>query len=1162
LLQDANLLMATVKSSLWSICNEPVPLQNVKVSGVVDDFRGTFTLVQTYVTRKDGNPQDCIFQFLLFDIGIVTGFKATVAGAPIDASCLPKISPKVSSVGQELIKSHSDPSATDALICKLDQLPPDTTVQFQINFVQHLRLDREALFFSLPTTISPKVYSHEEGDPGLSSLRQFNFDLDVTVKLRGTNITTIRSPTHPLKYISSAPNSGRIEIAKEEVSDLDIAVFIDLEYPISKTLPHGVVEQHGEREIVMLTCRPEFDCPVFEVDPDDEEGHPDPREILVAIDPHQNTFDEVKTVVKAIVKNFTEQIYLNVLILKKDKPTRMFPGRSQPGDARSIKKANDWVEGQAFIDAFKAAQEENNTLTNSLKPVFDVDCVSEEIRRTMLIVTKGQISRPSALFENIADEKGFFIFGLGLGPSANAFVVNTLCSTGVGTSEIIYSTTKAEFEQEVQEKIKKQVARINQPVFGRVVIDWGNLTKHMIEQTPSRDLPMTFYSGDLFTFFGIAEKPQRREPWRIEVKVESKGFTKDVKAPQFTVAVDPKGDSIKGSVVERLQIKRERDQPDTNQHVRLKKIYEQAAVCGVTCAATTFFGAQDVKGCSVTLVSASDSFLDELEEPQKPSVVKYDRNTLLKFQPHNTEKPNCELGEVERGKEITAGYRGGSGRGRANRGLQRKGGPVPNVRAKKLQIATQWDAGQLDEFFRSVNALLNKMSLENFDNLKTKLLAMKAQIEAEFDALGVIVKLVFEKALVSPRYAPLYADLCVVLANELTTGFVVEKDGKQTKIDFRVLILQHCRDNFQQCFTSVETTGTAEEIAEAEFKKKARLGANIAFVGELFLRNLVRPQIIHMVIRALLEEDRQGELGHPDPQHIELCCKLFGTLGTRLESEDSLAYTDKYFAHFAGLTENPKYDMRTRFMIRDMIELRKADWVQRKGGIAVSGKAVAAPPIAKAVSPPPSPGGKRVNPHHEDRPPRGRDGGPRGGDRPPRGGDRPPRGGGGSDRGGRDPRGGGPPNKNNQTGSSRVDSRSDGWTDVRGGKGGQRNDRGGNAPNYPSSPTKGPKDPRDRRGDDGPKRGGGGSSSNHSVGRGNALESKGNDGFSTRGGGRGGSSRGGGGRGGGRGGGAPKEGAMGNAFALLNEGSPASSPGPTPPSTPSKGGYDDQQSDD
>lgn len=133
--------------------------------------------------------------------------------------------------------------------------------------------------------------------------------------------------------------------------------------------------------------------------------------------------------------------------------------------------------------------------------------------------------------------------------------------------------------------------------------------------------------------------------------------------------------------------------------------------------------------------------------------------------------------------------------------------------------------------------------------------------------------------------------MCVVLAKELTQQFDVIKDERTTKVDFRVLLLQHCRvcfffkktktkktkrkpfffflssyllfflkDNFERCFHEEDQAAdqTADEKAEKEFRGRARLGANIAFIGELFLRNLLRPAILHMVIRALFAEDRQG----------------------------------------------------------------------------------------------------------------------------------------------------------------------------------------------------------------------------------------------------------------------------------------------------------------
>ena len=94
---------------------------------------------------------------------------------------------------------------------------------------------------------------------------------------------------------------------------------------------------------------------------------------------------------------------------------------------------------------------------------------------------------------------------------------------------------------------------------------------------------------------------------------------------------------------------------------------------------------------------------------------------------------------------------------------------------------------------------------------------------------------------------------------------------------------------------------TAEEIAEKEFRNRARLSANIAFIGELFLRGLLRPAILHMVIRALFCEDREGNLTEPEPGFVELICKLFTTLNVRLEEQDSLPQTERYFEYVVFL---------------------------------------------------------------------------------------------------------------------------------------------------------------------------------------------------------------------------------------------------------------------
>ena len=69
---------------------------------------------------------------------------------------------------------------------------------------------------------------------------------------------------------------------------------------------------------------------------------------------------------------------------------------------------------------------------------------------------------------------------------------------------------------------------------------------------------------------------------------------------------------------------------------------------------------------------------------------------------------------------------------------------------------------------------------------------MKSQIESDKTTLEVVVKLIYEKALFAPRFATLYADLCVILAKELAVEFKSEGE-KISSIDFKRCIIDHCK---------------------------------------------------------------------------------------------------------------------------------------------------------------------------------------------------------------------------------------------------------------------------------------------------------------------------------------------------------------------------------
>lgn len=311
---------------------------------------------------------------------------------------------------------------------------------------------------------------------------------------------------------------------------------------------------------------------------------------------------------------------------------------------------------------------------------------------------------------------------------------------------------------------------------------------------------------------------------------------------------------------------------------------------------------------------------------------------------------------------MNASFRSGPG-GRAN---------TRKTRHTKIAVQTQWEATKFDEFYRDLNALLNKMSDQNFELLQDKLLKMKGQIEDVLEALEVLVKLVFEKALAAPNFAPLYGNLCVILSTQLSKSFTRTKpDGTADEVDFRKLLLEHCRKNFEACFQPVpeedlikpdDDAYTVADKTEKEFKRKRRLECNITFIAELFIRKLLFPRILFAVIENLFGKEN-NQLQKPDAFKVELACKLIATLGPRLEDPTPsaggnisiLQRTDVYFAyvstrtlcslsfsHFRTLLEDKdKYNFRTRCMIQDLLDLRKDGWIPRKiGGLAPAGDPV------------------------------------------------------------------------------------------------------------------------------------------------------------------------------------------------------------------------------
>lgn len=84
---------------------------------------------------------------------------------------------------------------------------------------------------------------------------------------------------------------------------------------------------------------------------------------------------------------------------------------------------------------------------------------------------------------------------------------------------------------------------------------------------------------------------------------------------------------------------------------------------------------------------------------------------------------------------------------------------------------------------------------------------------------------------------------------------------------------------------------------------------------------------MHECVKKLVDYN-----GLPDEAEIESLTKLLRTIGGNLDStEKSKPLMDVYFARIQAMVENPELPSRLMFMLMDIVDLRKKEWVSKEG---------------------------------------------------------------------------------------------------------------------------------------------------------------------------------------------------------------------------------------
>lgn len=277
------------------------------------------------------------------------------------------------------------------------------------------------------------------------------------------------------------------------------------------------------------------------------------------------------------------------------------------------------------------------------------------------------------------------------------------------------------------------------------------------------------------------------------------------------------------------------------------------------------------------------------------------------------------------------------------------------------------DEKTTESLYKRVRGVLNKLTPEKFDTLLEQM--TKFDIDSVEKLEGVIV-LVFEKAIDEPNFSVAYAQLCQKLSQKWleevkTSGKATDKtkseEQEQAKIDaaeksgqhaqFKKALITKCQEEFnnhvendvgidqklkplrQNVEDATDLDQRAEYMTvleEEERKLRRRSVGTVKFIGELYKIDMLTTKIMSWCVNTLLRQQTEDKL--------ECLCKLLTTVGQKMEQKtgDMKNYHSlaEYFKTMQMIVDkkipNLKVSSRVRFMLQDVIELRKSNWSPRR----------------------------------------------------------------------------------------------------------------------------------------------------------------------------------------------------------------------------------------
>jgi translation initiation factor 4G len=290
------------------------------------------------------------------------------------------------------------------------------------------------------------------------------------------------------------------------------------------------------------------------------------------------------------------------------------------------------------------------------------------------------------------------------------------------------------------------------------------------------------------------------------------------------------------------------------------------------------------------------------------------------------------IGQTPKGDRKGRGGRGGATTPRGKKRPDLNASQEPKVKDKSLWSRPEKATDEETELTRKVQSLLNKLTLDKFEVISNKLLLIKVDTLTN---LRLIINLLYDKAIIEPKFCTMYAELCKKLSEHYAQLYP-EKDEdpeKTLKFSFRRVLLTKCQTEFEtkKQLPSLDDAKDPQQKLELEIeasKIRARNKGNIKFIGELYKKRMLTESIMHGCLKTLLGNGSQGqsEESKSSEEDLENFCDLMSNIGGQLDAIDNKKMSKDYFEPMRVLAKSPNIIIRIRFAIEAVMKLRETGW--------------------------------------------------------------------------------------------------------------------------------------------------------------------------------------------------------------------------------------------